>query len=114
MTVVSSLEASETRVEDLRADIARVRAALDHTDAILGVAETWMGRAGNAFERAESALVVSRRWAPRVALVVGVAAVAATAIGVSVYVWRRSAAQRELSAQGNPPEGAGNSEATGA
>ncbi len=97
MTVISTLEASETRVEDLRADIARVRAALDQTDAILGVAETWMNRAGTAFERAETALVASRRWAPRVALVLGITAVAATAVGVSVYVWRRSAAQRERS-----------------
>ena len=99
MTMISTLEASETRVEDLRADIARVRSALDQTDAILGVAETWMNRAGSAFERAESALVASRRWAPRVGLVLGITAVAATAIGVSVYVWRRSAAQRARSEQ---------------
>lgn len=99
MTIVSSLEASETRVEDLRSNIARVREALDQTDAVLGVAETWMNRAGTAFERAETAIVASRRWAPRVALVLGITAVAATAVGVSVYVWRRSAAERARTAQ---------------
>jgi cobalamin biosynthesis Mg chelatase CobN len=77
MAILEVVEAGHEHVEDLRHELGVVRGALDRTDAILGVTD-------EALERAEQAIESSRRVAPVVLAVVGVAAIAVTA----AIVWR--------------------------
>lgn len=78
MALLEAVEAGQVHVTDARHELDRVREALDRTDAVLGVAD-------GALEKAESAIVTGRHWAPYVAIGIGVAAVAV----VALVVWRR-------------------------
>jgi len=78
MALLEVVEAGQGRVSDARHELDRVRDALDRTDAVLGVAD-------DALDKAESAIVTGRHWAPYVAIGIGVAAVAV----VALVVWRR-------------------------
>lgn len=87
MAILEVVEAGHEHVEDLRHELGVVRGALDRTDAILGVTD-------EALERAEQAIVTSRRIGPYVLLGVGIAVAAVTA----VVVWRwRQARETETS-----------------
>lgn len=77
MAILEVVETGHEHVTDLRHELGRVRDALDRTDAVLGVTD-------EALERAEHAIESSRRVAPVVLAVVGVAAIAVTA----AIVWR--------------------------
>lgn len=77
MAILDVVETGHGHVADLRHELGRVRDALDRTDAVLGVTD-------DALVRAEHAIETSRRIAPVVLVVVGVAAVAV----VAAVVWR--------------------------
>lgn len=77
MAILEVVETGHEHVTDLRHELGRVREALDRTDAVLGITD-------EALERAEHAIESSRRVAPVVLAVVGVAAIAVTA----AIVWR--------------------------
>lgn len=77
MAILDVVESGHGHVTDLRHELGRVRDALDRTDAVLGVTD-------DALVRAEHAIETSRRVAPVVFAVVGVAAVAV----VAAVVWR--------------------------
>jgi len=77
MAILEVVENGHEHVTDLRHELGRVREALDRTDAVLGITD-------EALERAEHAIESSRRVAPVVLAVVGVAAIAVTA----AIVWR--------------------------
>lgn len=77
MAILEVVETGHEHVTDLRHELGRVREALDRTDAVLGVTD-------EALMRAEQAIESSRRVAPYVLAVVGVAALAVTAAAV----WR--------------------------
>lgn len=81
MTLLEAVETGQERVGDLREELDRARTALDRTDAVLAVAD-------DTLERAEAAITSSRRWAPVLAVAVGVAVVA---VVVVVIVRRRQA-----------------------
>ena len=78
MALLEVVETGQGHVTDARYELDRVREALDRTDAVLGVAD-------DALEKAETAIVTGRRWAPYVAIGLGVAA----AVVVVLVVWRR-------------------------
>ncbi len=88
MALLEAVESGHAHVVDLRGELGRVREALDRTDAVLGVAD-------DAFVRAESGIVATRRIAPIAAVALGVAALAV--IGVSVWAMRRRAHRQEAS-----------------
>jgi hypothetical protein len=77
MAILEVVESGHGHVTDLRHELGRVREALDRTDAVLGVTD-------DALVRAEHAIETSRRVAPVVLAVVGVAVVGVAA----VLVWR--------------------------
>lgn len=77
MSVVEQLQSTATNVEGVREGLGRLRSALEQTDAVLTVADEVLGRTDEVLESAAEALETSKRWAPKVALVVGVVAVAA-------------------------------------
>jgi hypothetical protein len=78
MAILEAVEVGHGHVTDLRHELDRVREALDRTDAVLEVTD-------DAFAKAETAITTSRRWAPTVAVGVGIAAVAV----IAFVVWRR-------------------------
>ena len=78
MAILEVVESGHGHVTDLRYELDRVRDALDKTDAVLGVTD-------EALVRAESAIVNGRRWAPWVAVGIGVTVVAV----VALVVWRK-------------------------
>jgi hypothetical protein len=78
MAILDVVETGHDHVTDLRHELDRVREVLDRTDAVLGVTD-------DALIKAESAIVSTRRWAPYLALGIGLTAVAVAA----VVVWRR-------------------------
>jgi ElaB/YqjD/DUF883 family membrane-anchored ribosome-binding protein len=78
MAILEAVETGHGHVTDLRHELDKVRDALDRTDAVLGVTD-------DALEKAESAIVTTRHWAPYVALGIGLVTVAV----VGVVVWRR-------------------------
>lgn len=77
MAILEVVESGHGHVTDLRHELGRVREALDRTDAVLGVTD-------DALVRAEHAIETSRRVAPVVLAVVGVAVMGVAA----VLVWR--------------------------
>lgn len=77
MSVVEQLQSTATNVEGVREGLGRLRHALEQTDTVLTVADDVLGRTDEVLESAAEALEASKRWAPRVAIVVGVVAVAA-------------------------------------
>jgi hypothetical protein len=78
MAILEAVETGHGHVSDLRHELDRVRDALDRTDAVLGVTD-------DAFVKAESAIVATRRVAPIVVIGIGIAAITIAA----VIVWRR-------------------------
>jgi hypothetical protein len=78
MALLDVVEAGQMHVTDARFELDRVREALDRTDAVLGVAD-------DALDRAETAIVTGRHWAPYIAIGVGVVAVTV----IALVVWRR-------------------------
>jgi hypothetical protein len=73
MAILEAVETGHGHVTDLRHELDRVRGALDRTDAVLGVTD-------DARARAENVIEASRRVAPVVLTVLGVAAVAVAAV----------------------------------
>jgi hypothetical protein len=73
MALLEVVEAGHSRVSELQLEIDRVREALDRTDAVLGATD-------DAFEKAETAIVAGRHWAPYAAVALGIAAVAIAAV----------------------------------
>lgn len=84
MSIVEQLQASAANVEGVRDGLGRLRSALDQTEAVLDVADDVLERADEVLVHTADALESSRRWMPRVVLVLGVAAVAA--VGVIVVM----------------------------
>jgi len=82
------------RVEGLRGNLGRVRMVLDQTDAVLSTADDLLGRTDDFLEQAKVTLESGRRWFPRVALVLGVVAVAG--IATVVYIRMRRGAREEI------------------
>lgn len=82
------------RVEGLRGNLGRVRMVLDQTDAVLSTADDLLGRTDDFLEQATVTLESGRRWFPRVALVLGVVAVAG--IATVVYIRMRRGAREEF------------------
>jgi hypothetical protein len=81
MALLEVVESSQGRVTDLRHELDKARVALDRTDAVLATADSTL-------EKAESAIVNTRRWGPRVFLVIG--AVALVGVAAIVIMKRRS------------------------
>lgn len=80
MALLEVVEASQGRVTDLRHELDRAREALDRTDAVLSTADSTL-------VKAESAIVNTRRWGPRVFLIIG--AVALVGVAAVVIMKRR-------------------------
>ena len=76
MSLTERIEAGQAEVHELRSRLDQVREALDRTDAVLGTAD-------EALARADQAVARTRAWAPRLALVVGVAAVVALGVVIA-------------------------------
>ena len=87
MSVVEQLHSTAANVEGVREGLGRLRGALEQTESVLTIADEVLGRTDEVLETAAEALETSKRWAPRVALVVGVVAVAA--IGVAAVMRMR-------------------------
>lgn len=87
MSVIEQLHTTSAGVEDVRDGLGRLRNALEHTESVLDIADDVLGKADEVLESAADALETSRQWAPRVALVLGVAAV--VTIGVVIVMRRR-------------------------
>jgi hypothetical protein len=83
MALLEVVEAGHSRGSDLQFEIDRVREALDRTDAVLGAPD-------DAFGKAESAIVTGRRWAPYLAVAVGV-----TFVAVAAFVMLRRRKHRD-------------------
>ncbi len=81
MDLLEVVESGQERVSDLRGELDRARDALDRTDAVLAFTDA-------SLERAEVAIVASRRWGRIAAIAVGVAVVGVVAY---VIIRRRSA-----------------------
>ena len=79
MSLLDVVESNQGHVTDLREELGRVRAALDRTEAVLGVAD-------DTLERAEVAIKTSRTWGPIVLAVLGAAVIGA---GVVIVMRKR-------------------------
>ena len=82
MSMTETLGNTAIQVEGLRDGLGRLRSVLDQTDAVLDVADDVLSKADEMLGQAVDAVENSKRWAPRVALVLGVAA----ALGVAAIV----------------------------
>lgn len=89
MSVVEQLQSSAANVEGVREGLGRLRGALEQTETVLDVADDVLGKADVVLESAAEALESSKRWAPRVAIVLGVAAVAAVGVVVVMRLRKR-------------------------
>lgn len=85
MSALETLQTTAVQVEELRTGLSRVRGVLEQTESVLTVADDVLGRADDVLNSAADAVQTSRRWMPRVALVVGVVAV----VGIAGYVVMR-------------------------
>lgn len=90
MSVTEQLTDAASRVDGLRDNLERVRAVLDQTDAVLSSADGLLERTDDVLGQAAEVMEKSRRWAPRLALVVGLVAVAGIAT-IVVLRMRQSA-----------------------
>ncbi|MBU6310947.1 MAG: hypothetical protein KGN38_00285 [Actinomycetales bacterium] len=90
MSVTDELSATAERVEDLREGLGRVRGVIEQADSVLTVADDLLGKADEMIAQANEALEQSRRWAPRVAIALGVVAVAAIGTVVVLRMRRRN------------------------
>ena len=88
MSVSDQIITTAGQVEGLRDGLGRIREVLEQTDSVLDVADAVLEKADEVLGQAAEAVQQSRRWAPRVAIVVGVFAVAA--IGAVVVMRLRS------------------------
>ena len=93
MSVSDQIITTAGQVEGLRDGLGRIREVLDQTDSVLDVADAVLEKADEVLGQAAEAVQQSRRWAPRVAIVVGVFAVAA--IGAVIVMRMRSRADDE-------------------
>lgn len=84
MAILEIVENGQTRVNDLRHELDRAREVLDRTDAVLATAD-------EGFGKAEAAIVTTKRWTPRVLIVVGAVAVVGVAAIVIMRRRRRDA-----------------------
>lgn len=89
MSVTDELSATSVRVEDLREGLGRVRGVIEQADSVLTIADEMLGRADEMIAQANEALEQSKRWAPRVAIVLGVVTVAAIGTVVVLRLRRR-------------------------
>ena len=81
MSLTESIERGQHDVEELRANLARVREALDRTDVVLEKTDEALVLAGQAVGQ-------TRRWAPVAAL--AVVGIAVTAVVIVVRRRRRA------------------------
>ena len=88
MSVSEQLLVTATQVEGVRGGLDRLREVLEQTDSVLGVADQALGKADEVLGQAAEAIESSKRWAPRVAIVIGVIAVAA--IGTVIVLRMRN------------------------
>lgn len=92
MTITDQLATTASQVEGLRDGVGRIRGVLEQTEAVLSAADDMLGVADDVLTTAQDAVETSRRWLPRVMLVVAIVGV----IGVGVVIVRkRQQAQRE-------------------
>jgi len=89
MSLTDELTSTSLRVEDLREGLGRVRGVIEQADSVLTVADEMLGKADEIILQASDAIEESKRWAPRVALVVAVVAVAAIGTVVVLRMRRR-------------------------
>lgn len=89
MSVVEQLQSTAANVEGVREGLGRLRGALEQTESVLTIADEVLGKTDEVLESAAEALETSKRWAPRVALVVGVVAVAAIGVAVVMRLRKR-------------------------
>ena len=90
MSVVEQLQSTAANVEGVREGLGRLRGALEQTESVLTIADEVLGRTDEVLESAADALETSKRWAPRAALVLGVAAVAVIGVVVVMRLRKRS------------------------
>ena len=89
MSVTDELSATSVRVEDLREGLGRVRGVSEQADSVLTVADEMLGKADEMIAQANEALEQSKRWAPRVAIALGVVVIAAVGTVVVLRMRRR-------------------------
>ena len=90
MSVVEQLQSTAANVEGVREGLGRLRGALEQTESVLTIADEVLGMTDEVLESAAEALETSKRWAPRAALVLGVAAVAVIGVVVVMRLRRRN------------------------
>ncbi len=89
MSVVEQLQSTAANVEGVREGLGRLRGALEQTESVLTIADDLLGRTDEVLESAAEALESSKRWAPRVGIVLGVVAVAAIGVVVVMRLRKR-------------------------
>ena len=89
MSVMEQLQARAGQVEGVREGLDRVRGVLEQTESVLTVADELLSVADDVLNQAAEAVEKSKRWAPRVAIVLGVVAVAGVATVVVLRMRRR-------------------------
>lgn len=89
MSLMEELSTTSLRVEDLREGLGRVRGVIDQADSVLSVADDVLGKADEIILQATEALEESKRWAPRVAIVLGVVALAAVGTVIVLRIRKR-------------------------
>ena len=90
MSVVEQLQSTAVNVEGVREGLGRLRGALERTESVLTIADEVLGMTDDGLESAAEALETSKRWAPRAAIVLGVAAVAVIGVVVVMRLRKRS------------------------
>ena len=90
MSVVEQLQSTAANVEGVREGLGRLRGALEQTESVLTIADEVLGMTDDVLESAAEALETSKRWAPRAAIVLGVAAVAVIGVVVVMRLRKRS------------------------
>ena len=78
MAVIEALEEGQSRVEEFREELGKVRHAIDNTDTALAIAAEGLHVAEEALEEARKALPV-----------IITVTVVVTAAAVGVYFWRK-------------------------
>lgn len=89
MSIVEQLQSSAANVEGVRDGLGRLRGALEQAESVLTIADDVLEKADDVLVQAADAVESSKRWAPRVALVLGVAAVAAVGVVVVMRLRKR-------------------------
>jgi len=89
MSLMEELSITSLRVEDLREGLGGVRGVIDQADSVLSVADDVLGKADDIILQATEALEESKRWAPRVGIVLGVVALAAVGTVIVLRIRKR-------------------------